>query len=174
MDPVQQLSVEVPSETIKTAGTTVAAEVVKKVLNWIPRKSKPEPKRDRRNNERRQNSLDLRMRTGVWLEFHRKTGLGKSELIHPFGMKQRDDLTAAAVIEANRYELSDRSTGSPVRASAAVGQVLEAACAEWRKVPGPARTASVLTDALARQLLHAFNVRQPDRRESERKEVAAS
>ncbi len=159
---------------IKGIGSLIAW-LAKKIV-WPGRKSRDGRERRRVPADRRVRGLEYRLRYGLWLQFHLKTDLGRTQLLglsaQHLPAQQRSQLYDAAIAEAERYEFSTRGTATVLPSSAAVQSVLELACADWEALPRKQQFASALTDALADRLTRAFNIRMLDRRLKERRASA--
>src|SRR5580698_7700920 len=121
------------------AGGEVAETVgfLKKVLPLIPkirpakarRKADWDPKRDK---DRRISGVELRLKTGIWLHFHYKTGIGKSELMDP-SETAPGALVDAFLQESVSYQFLDRNSTETVIAAATIAEpAAEFALAKWR------------------------------------------
>jgi hypothetical protein len=116
-------------------------------------------------SDRRVSGVDQRLRRGLWLEFHRRTDLGKFELL-PISLRTRDNLFEAALRESLRYRFFDRNTGVEMPSVSLIGAAVDAV---WDSFPGTVpreQRAVFIIDAVADYLLKKFEVSMIDRRDS--------
>jgi hypothetical protein len=166
----EKIMVEVASKGL----ATLVSETTKKVVEFVGKsKRKPEPRGDRRTHERRKGPIDMRLRTGISFEFYRKTRIGETQFIEYWNSQLRDKLIEAAVVEAERYELRDRTSGYRVSSAMAVNSVIELACQDWKLLDERKRDAGALTEFVARRLMQNFDIQQHDRRNAMRGALAA-
>ena len=162
----EKIIIDVASQTL----SSFFSEATKKVVQMIHKPKRNvtavEPARDRRTHERRKGPIEFRLRKGIWYEFHRKTGLGETQLIDYFGSSLRDKLIEAAVIESDRFELRDLTTGSRMNAGTAVSMIVELAIQDWQRLPAELQHPCALTEAVARRLMANFSVKRFDRRDA--------
>jgi hypothetical protein len=154
--------------------------LVKKFASVLPggkkaRKIKERGTWERRvgGKDRRISSLEQRLRTGLWLEFHRQTGLGKFEPLN-LTMTIRDQVCQAAVKEAQRYEFSDRTSGGLLDRATIVDSAIDIAWKDWESQPRDARGAVLIIEGIAHNLVSKYNVRKLDRRQNTRRASATS
>lgn len=165
-------------EIVKSA-LELAMDVVRKILSWIParspRKIKARGSWDRRREARtqRMSGLDLRLRTGFWLRFQRRVGIGKFE---PLDLTRgmRDDMFQMLVFEAQHYEFSDRGSGAVLEAATVVDAAIDVVWKQWEIQPREARQAVLIVEEIARYLISKYNVRKIDRRIKERRASAGA
>jgi len=111
--------------------------------------------------DRRISPVELRLRTGIWLHFHRKTGLGKTQRVES---PVRGDLIQAFVSEAVSYQFSTRETNTLLLPGSIAGQAADATRIQWMEIPIQDREALLLTDTMADYVLANYVVRRNDRR----------
>jgi hypothetical protein len=128
------------------------------------RKADWDPERD---GERRISGVELRLRTGIWLQFHRKTGLGKFEPLATTE-QNRDNLIHAFVVEGANYQFSERSSGVLLLPSTIASMTADIVCSRWSSRPEKERQAVLLTDEFANHILSSYNVRAVDRRKGKK------
>ena len=150
------------SEAIEVIG------LAKKAVAFLP-KPKPEKARrksdwdPRRDKNRRVSDVNLRLKTGIWLKFHFRTGYGKFEVLES---SDADHLMSAFIAEGVNYQFSDRTSADSLLMPATIAlPAAEFACKKWIECPREKRFASVLTDEVGEYVLSHFNVRMIDRRQ---------
>jgi hypothetical protein len=152
-------------------GLGAAASKLWKLFAWRTRRPRGGQERRHASRDRRVGGLEQRLRYGIWLEFHKRTDLGRRQVL-TLSDQRRSQLYEAAIAEAQLYEFSDRGTGMILPPSAAVQAVLELACRDWSLFPRRQQRASALTVALGNRLTSCFNVRMQDRRLQQRRATA--
>jgi hypothetical protein len=141
----------------------------------------PRPKRmrdeiDRRTREdRRKSPIDMRLRVGLWYQYHRATRSGEFDPL-PRNAYRRSKLQEGLLPEVYKYEFFHRDTHSYVSPVAALAGALdflwshpETGC----NVAGEA-TAVYTINAIAEYLCRLFEVKMIDRRKTERRAYQAS
>ncbi|HTB15077.1 MAG TPA: hypothetical protein VK752_26075 [Bryobacteraceae bacterium] len=144
-----------------------AVSLAKKAVAMFPA---PKPQKTRRKSDwdplrdknRRKSAINLRLRTGIWLHFHYKTGHGKFQILET---SESEHLMSAFIEEAANYQISDRSASDAlVLPSTLALPAADFACAKWMEIPAHQRQAVMLADETANYVLSNFNVRMLDRR----------
>jgi hypothetical protein len=115
--------------------------------------------------DRRVSGVDQRLRRGLWLEFHRRTDLGKFEPLS-ISLRSRDYLFDAALREAVRYRFFERNTLTEANTLVLIRAAVDAVWDAYsRKCTDEHRSVFVI-DAVADYLLSKFDVSMIDRRNS--------
>lgn len=175
MDPT--ISKTVVDVTAKVAESIVPA-AAKKVLSWMsgsrPRKTRQRAEWERRRapKDRRISGVGSRLRRGFWLEYHRKSGAGKTEIIPFLTAQIREHLLQAVVREGRHYEFSERTSGVTVEPCAIADAAIDVVWTRWKLKPRDTRQAVIVVEAIADYLFATYNVRRLDRRESQRRAMA--
>lgn len=160
MDPKHLI--EAGSEVVDAIG------LAKKAVAFLP---KPKPEKARRKGDweqgrdknRRVSKVDLRLKTGIWLKFHFRTGYGKFEVLDA---SDAENLMGAFLDEGVNYQFSDRTATDSLLMPAAIAlPAADYACARWLECHPQKRYASVLTDEFGEYVLRHHNVRMIDRRQ---------
>jgi hypothetical protein len=160
-------------------GTEVADSIslVKRVATAIFPASKPPTKRRRvdwdpeRDGDRRISGVELRLKTGIWIQFHRKTGLGKHQQMETL---DRGSLIGAFVAEGVNYQFSEHSSDVLLVPSAIATKAADFVSKWWIKQSSGDCDAVRLTDEFADYVLSRYNVRMIDRRRGRRARSMAS
>jgi hypothetical protein len=127
--------------------------------NQMRRKDDYDPDR---NNDRRKSGVGARLRTGIWIQFHRKTGYGITEVLQT---PELGNLIHALIAEGERYEFADRDAPEvSLQPSMIATPAVDFARAKWTQLPAEQRRAFVLTQEVANYVLSNYNVRMTDRR----------
>ena len=160
-------------EVTTKVAETIAPGVVKKVFSFISlgktRKLKQRNERERRvAGERRDSGIDLRLRKGFWLAYHRKTESGKFDVLE-ISLTSHDQLFEALVKEARNYHFSDRSSGMILEPSTIIDAAIDVKWAELRRAPKGQRQAILIVESIAEHLLSKYNVTRMDRRKAQRR-----
>jgi hypothetical protein len=123
------------------------------------------------SNDRRKNDVGERLRVGIWLQFHRKTGYGMTEVLD---LPNSGNLMRALITEGDRYEFSDPSSPEKtLMPSQFAAQAADIVCAPWKDLPDDRRRASVMTDEIAKYVVSNFTVRMVERRRSQKQHAVA-
>ncbi len=154
--------------------TTELTSLCKKLFKKYPRKLRERSGVDRRRDGERRQDLKLRLRRGLWLEYHRATESGKFDDM-PRDLHTRGKLLAALVTEARRYRFLDRENHAEISSSNALERALDCI---WRNpqagVDGSGQSKAVyVIEAVAQELYATYDVKIRDRREGERRAAAA-
>jgi hypothetical protein len=161
-------------------GTEVADSIglFKRVTALLPARKPPAQKARRkvdwdpeRDADRRISGHELRLKTGIWLHFHRKTGLGKAQ---PMETLQRGNLIAAFVEEGVNYQFSEHSSDALLMPSAIANKAADFACARWKERPTQDSEAYLVVEEFADYILTHYNVRMIDRRRGRKARSMAS
>jgi hypothetical protein len=119
--------------------------------------------RRERIKDRRVSGVDQRLRRGLWLEFHRRTDLGKFEPL-PISLRSRDHLFDAAIREGVHYRFFDRDTGAETAILAVITAAIDVVWdAHYRQCTDEQRSVFII-DAVADYLLSKFEISMLDRR----------
>jgi hypothetical protein len=131
---------------------------------------------DRRHQQdRRHSPVDMRLRVGLWYQYHRATRAGEFDAL-PRNPYTRMKLLEALMPEAIKYEFVFRDNNLPLPASCALTNGVDFL---WSKPEFGCNAAgepvAVYTvSALAEYLVRTFKVTVIDRRKSDRRALAAS
>jgi hypothetical protein len=152
------------SEDLNTLG--LDPKIIEKVKAFIPG-NKPQNRRRGtdwdagRGKDRRKSGVALRLKTGIWLQFHRKTGMSKFQLME---FAERGDLQHAVISESENYQFSERGTGTLLLPGIVATSAVDHACSAWTEKPAKDRQAVLLIDEIAEYILKHYDVRMIDRR----------
>lgn len=116
-----------------------------------------------RTQDRRVSGVDQRLRRGLWLEFHRRTDLGKFETL-PISLRSRDYLFDAAMREAVRYRFFDRNNGAETATLAVTTAAVDVVWDAYSRKCTDEQRAVFIIDAVADYLLSNFEISMIDRR----------
>jgi len=172
---------KVAQQVTEKVAESLAPSLIKKVLSWTSGKKSTESKtrevknrgsweRRSASKDRRVSSISQRLRTGFSLEYFRKTGAGKFDVL-VLTLKTRQDLFVALVAEASRYEFSDRTSGLVVAPAFIIETALEVNWPNWSHRPEKQNKAVLLLEEIAEHLLMKYNVKKIDRRKQQRRQV---
>jgi hypothetical protein len=144
----------------------------KKIAQPTPREIEKRTGWERRSGsgDRRVSSVDRRLRTGFCIEYFRRTGAGKFDLL-VLSHKTRQELFGALVTEASRYQFLDRSNGSILQPAAIIEEALEANWATWCHRPDSLNRAVLVLEEIAEYLMTKYKVNKVDRREQQRPQI---
>jgi len=142
----------------------------------VPRPSKSRDGTDRRNQEdRRKSSVEMRLRVGLWYQYHRSTRAGEFDPL-PRNPYMHGKLQDALLPEMHKYEFSQRVDDSAVTPSCALATAVdflwshpELGC----NVAGEPR-AVYTVNSLSDYLIRTFKVNVIDRRKAERRSASAA
>lgn len=132
---------------------------------------------DRRNEpDRRKSSVDMRLRVGLWYQYHRATRSGEFDLL-PRNPYTRAKVQEALLPEMQKYRFALRNTpDAAVAASCALASALdflwshpELAC----NVAGEPMAVYTI-NGLSEYLVRTYQVTMLDRRKSDRRTTAAA
>jgi len=137
--------------------------------------SKPQARRrgdwdSARDKDRRISSIDRRLKFGIWLQFHRQTGLGQGEML---ALPHRQDLVDAFVTEGVNYVFLMKETDTILMPCSIADDAADCAWRKFSEVPLSERVAMGLTDAMANHILSKYVVRRNDRRRMKPAQAAA-
>jgi hypothetical protein len=176
MDPdISKTAIEVTGKVAQS----IAPAAFKKVLSWVSPgrgrqlKQRGSWERRRDSTDRRISGLDRRLRKGLWLEYHRKTEVGKFDILELEKAQERDTLFSALVNEARRYEFSDRASKAVLPVSTVVDSAVDVVSNRWKRQPKAERQAIVIVEGIAEYLFSKYNVTSIDQRQSQRRATAA-
>jgi hypothetical protein len=145
-------------------------------IEEAPRPLKLRENEDRRTQvDRRRSSVDMRLRVGLWYQYHRATRSGEFDPL-PRNPYTRTKLQDALLPEVGKYEFANRDGSSAVPAKCALSIALEFIWAHPElgcNVAGEP-TAVYTINSVSEYLVRSFEVRVIDRRKSERRTVSAS
>jgi hypothetical protein len=160
-----------PKKVIEITGEVMdSVGLVKRLRGLLPTRKPPKARRKgdwdpERDADRRTSSLELRLKTGVWLHFHRKTGLGQFQQMAGL---ERDNLIAAFVAEGVNYHFSERGSEALLTPSSIATSAVDVVCEKWGGRPMDDRPAIFMINELAEYVLFRYNVRAIDRRRGKR------
>ena len=112
--------------------------------------------------DRRQGSLEDRLKDDIWTEFHRKTGYGKNQLIATW---ERGNLARAFVAAGLKYQFLERGSDTLLRASTIAKPAADSAWATWERLAPTDRMPIILVEEFTNYILLNFNVVTRDRRQ---------
>lgn len=141
-----------------------------------PRPPKPREGVDRRTQEdRRKSSVDMRLRVGLWYQYHRATRAGEFDPLprNPYMRRKTQD---ALLPEMNKYEFVQRDICAPVTPSNALTAAVDFLWAHPELGCNAASEpmAVYTVNALSEYLVRTFKVTVIDRRKADRRSVSAS
>lgn len=176
-DSLGKVAIEVTGKVVES----VAAPLARKVLSWISPGGKLRPVQPRGRWERRQGEEDRRilgvpsrLRAGFWLEYHRRSGAGKTEVIEILTLEKRRHLFQALVTEGRHYRFSDRTSDTTLLVSTIAAPAIDVVWMQWNQRPKEDRQAVLIVEGIADYLLANYNVSALHRRKNQRRAVAAS
>jgi hypothetical protein len=142
----------------------------------MPRPLKLREGIDRRtHDDRRGSSVDMRLRVGLWYQYHRATRAGEFDPL-PRNQYTRNKLQDALLPEMHKYEFSQRDNNSPVPPSAALSSAVDFLWSHpqlgCNAVSEPMAVYTV--NAISDYLVRSFSVTVIDRRKSDRRSATAS
>ncbi len=141
-----------------------------------PRPPKSRDGADRRiQGDRRKSSVDMRLRVGLWYQYHRATRAGEFDSL-PRNAYTRSKLQEALLPEMHRYEFSQRDTNSGVNPSQALAAAVDFLWSHPELGCNAAgQPMAVYTvNGISEYLVRNFKVTVIDRRKSERRSTAAA
>jgi hypothetical protein len=131
---------------------------------------------DRRNQgDRRRSSVDMRLRVGLWYQYHRATRSGEFDPL-PRNPYTRSKMQEALLPEMHKYEFFLRADDSLIAPSTALANALDFV---WSRPEIGCNAAGEPTavysiNAITEYLVRSFQVTVIDRRRSDRRSLAAS
>jgi hypothetical protein len=131
---------------------------------------------DRRNHDdRRRSSVDMRLRVGLWYQYHRATRSGEFDLL-PRNPYTRTKVQEALAPEMRKYEVFHRENNSPVSSACALSTALDFLWSHPELGCNAAgeSTAVYTINALSEYLVRSFDVSVIDRRRSDRRSAASA
>jgi hypothetical protein len=176
------MDADISKTYIEVAGKvaeSLAPGAVKKVLSWMSGGKTPKATQtgDRQGpdarRDRRVSGVQSRLRKGLWMEYHRKSGLGVDSVLHNITSQTRDHLFHALVTESQRYKFSDRNLGAALEPSTIAGPAVDVVLAKWKLQPKEERQAVLIVEEIADYLLANYNVSRIDRRIQNRASASA-
>lgn len=142
----------------------------------MPRPPRSREGEDRRTQEdRRKSSVDMRLRVGLWYQYHRATRAGEFDSL-PHNMYTRAKVSDALLPEMHKYEFAQSDNNSPVTPSCALAAAIdfiwshpELGC----NVAGEPM-AVYTVNGISEYLVRTYSVSVIDRRKSDRRSVTAA
>jgi hypothetical protein len=128
---------------------------------------------DRRvNGDRRQSPVDMRLRVGLWYQYHRETRSGEFDPL-PRNPYRKATFAEALLPEMHKYEYLSRAERLRVEASRALSSAVEFLWTHPELGCNPAgeSTAAYAVNQIADYLVATFDVRAVDRRKADRRAV---
>jgi hypothetical protein len=126
-------------------------------------------------DDRRHSPVEMRLRVGLWYQYHRSTRAGEFD---PFPRDQykRGKIEEALLPEILKYEFFDRETRLPVEASCALTTAVDFlwAHAEIGCNATGESMAVYAINAISGYLVHTFRVALLDRRKADRRAAQAA
>lgn len=114
-----------------------------------------------RTKDRRISSIKHRLLVGTWIQYHRKTDCGVTEVPR---RPNPTDLAHAFTVEGQHYEFLDRLSGNAVKPGEIADPAADQALGQWAKLPQAERQAFVLIEELASYVFDHYTVHMIDRR----------
>jgi len=131
---------------------------------------------DRRHQgDRRRSSVDMRLRVGLWYQYHRSTRAGEFDPL-PRNPYTRGKLLEALMPEVTKYEFAHRDTNSSLPPSCALTYAVDFLWSQSKLGCNAAgEPMAVYTiSALAEYLVQTFEVTVIDRRKADRRSATAA
>jgi len=144
--------------------------------NEIPRIPKSREGIDRRTgSDRRKSSVDMRLRVGLWYQYHRATRAGEFDTLLRSSY-MRGKVHESLLPEMHKYEFSERGNDAPVSPSSALTAAIEFL---WSHPDLGCNAAgepmAVYTvNSISEYLVRMFKVNVIDRRKADRRTASAS
>ena len=126
---------------------------------------------DRRvNGDRRQSPIDMRLRVGLWYQYHRVTRAGEFDPL-PRDPYRQAKFAGALLPEMDKYEFLSRGDHSGIEASCALASAVDFLWAhpELGCNPSGESAAAYAVNQIADYLVATFDVRVVDRRKADRR-----
>ncbi|MEP7367383.1 MAG: hypothetical protein ABI972_29335 [Acidobacteriota bacterium] len=126
---------------------------------------------DRRGRkDRRKSPIDQRVRTGIWLQYHRDTRSGEFDLLS-LNAHTRRRVHDAIWPEIVKYHFHDPQTGSAVPAQMALDTAMESVWKSKASLPNHAKQqqAVFVMEAIAVELVNRFKIATIDNRQNDRR-----
>jgi hypothetical protein len=111
--------------------------------------------------DRRISGIKHRLLVGTWIQYHRKTDCGVTEVLK---RPNPSDLAHAFTVEGQNYEFLDRRSGNAVKPGEIADPAADYAHAQWVKLSEQERQAFVLIEELADYVFDNYTVNRIDRR----------
>lgn len=131
---------------------------------------------DRRvHDDRRHSSVGMRLRVGVWYQYHRSTRAGEFDHF-PRDQYKRGKIEEALLPEIFKYEFFERGQGVPVPASRALATAVDFLWAHPEigcNAAGESMAVYAI-NAITDYLVRTFDVAVIDRRKADRRAAQAS
>jgi len=126
---------------------------------------------DRRGpKDRRKSSIDQRLRTGLWLQFHRDTRSGEFDMmtLNPHTCRKVHDALWPEIV---KYEFSDPQSLAPIPAQMALEAAMESVWNSKSSLPnhGKQQQAVFVIEAIAVELVRRFKTVTIDNRQNDRR-----
>jgi hypothetical protein len=141
-----------------------------------PRPLKHRENADRRTQaDRRKSPVDMRLRVGLWYQYHRATRAGEFDPL-PRNPYMRARLRDALLPEVHKYAFIARDTNSSSSAAVALANAIDFLWIHPQLGCNAAgEPMAVYTiNAISEYLVHCFEVTMIDRRKSDRRAVKAA
>lgn len=124
----------------------------------------------RSGKDRRKSPIDQRLRTGLWLQYHRETRSGERDLI-TLNEHTRCKMHDALWPEIVKYEFRYAATGTGVPAKMVLDAALHSVWKHRASLPdsGREQQAVLVIEALASELVRQFQPACIDKRRTERR-----
>jgi hypothetical protein len=154
----------------------LTATTREKITVEVPRPLKLRDGDDRRlQNDRRQSSVSMRLRVGLWYQYHRATRAGEFD---PFPRNQykRSLIEEALLPEVAKYEFSRSDNQSRSGAAAALAEAVDFLWAHPEVGCNAAGESMAVyaINAISEYLVRTFTVNIVDRRKSDRRAAQAA
>ena len=144
--------------------------------NEGPRAPKSREGLDRRTqDDRRKSSVDMRLRVGLWYQYHRATRAGEFDPL-PRTSYMRAKIQDALLPEMHKYEFAQHETDTAVTPSCALAEAVDFI---WSHPEIGCNAASepravYTVNGVSEYLVRTFKVTVIDRRKADRRRITAS
>ena len=126
--------------------------------------------------DRRHSSVGMRLRVGLWYQYHRATRAGEFDAL-PRNQYRRTKIQEALLPEIVKYEFLQRENNSRVTPSHALSAAVDFVWSHQSEVgcnPQGESTAVYTINAIAEYLVRTFQVTMIDRRQSDQRSARAA
>lgn len=129
----------------------------------------------RQQGDRRKSSVDMRLRVGLWYQYHRATRAGEFDALHR-NSYMRTKLQEALLPEMHKYQFAQRETDSDVAPLCALTAAIDFLWAHPELgCNGAGEPMAVYTvNGISEYLVRTYKVTVIDRRKTDRRSAAVS
>jgi hypothetical protein len=140
-----------------------------------PFKSRDNIDRRRLQEDRRKSPIDMRLRVGLWYQYHRATRAGEFDAL-PRNQYRRMKIQEALLPEIVKYEFLQRENNSRVTPAHALSAAVDFLWSHHEVGCNPQgeSTAVYTINAIAEYLVRTFQVTMIDRRQSDQRSARAA